>query len=170
MSAVEQETSDSVPEQDILKSVTAFLFQEAKVLDALDYDAWLALFTEDARYWIPLNKNAQDHASELNHAYDDLTMLRIRADRINQPDGWGQQPPPATARIIGNIEVDAQADGTVLAESSFICWQWYRDNVSTMGGRLYHTLVPSGNCWKIRMKKVELPVPEVITGSAGIMY
>ncbi|MBC6427725.1 MAG: aromatic-ring-hydroxylating dioxygenase subunit beta [Cellvibrionales bacterium] len=157
-------------DQALLQSVTAFLYQEAKYLDALDYDSWLGLFTEDARYWIPLKRDAKDHAAELNHAYDNLLMLRLRAERKSTPDGWGQQPPPATSRVIGNIEVAQQTDGTVQAECTFICWQWYRGKTGSMGGRLFYTLEPAGDSWKIRFKKVQLPAPEVITGADGVMY
>lgn len=36
----------------------AFLFREARLLDERRLDDWLALFTDDSRYWIPSGAGA----------------------------------------------------------------------------------------------------------------
>ena len=35
----------------------AFLYQEAELLDERRYEEWLELFTEDARYLMPMRRN-----------------------------------------------------------------------------------------------------------------
>lgn len=40
------------PEVDI-RDVEAFLYREARYADENDYDAWEALWTDDAIYWVP---------------------------------------------------------------------------------------------------------------------
>ena len=44
--------------QDILASVTAFLYREAAIMDEHRYDDWLRLWHPDALYWIPIDDNA----------------------------------------------------------------------------------------------------------------
>ena len=35
------------------KDLVDFVYREARLLDEMRYDAWLALFTEDGYYWMP---------------------------------------------------------------------------------------------------------------------
>lgn len=36
-----------------LRQVEQFLYREARYADEHDYDAWEALWTDDALYWVP---------------------------------------------------------------------------------------------------------------------
>ena len=35
------------------KDLVDFVYREARLLDEMRYDEWLALFTEDGYYWMP---------------------------------------------------------------------------------------------------------------------
>src|SRR5215510_2344325 len=48
-----------------------FLFHEARLLDTGRYEEWLALFTEDATYWLPLERNQKDPLETSSLVYDD---------------------------------------------------------------------------------------------------
>ena len=37
--------------------VEQFLYLEARLLDTQQYEAWLELFTDDATYWVPLERD-----------------------------------------------------------------------------------------------------------------
>src|SRR5690606_1432133 len=45
--------SPAVLSADDIRGVEQFLFQEVQYLDDRDFDAWLALWDEDGRYWMP---------------------------------------------------------------------------------------------------------------------
>ena len=42
------------------RTIEAFLYREARLADENRYDEWLALWTDDARYWIPSNSYDYD--------------------------------------------------------------------------------------------------------------
>ncbi|HEX2173140.1 MAG TPA: aromatic-ring-hydroxylating dioxygenase subunit beta, partial [Dehalococcoidia bacterium] len=79
-----------------------FLYHEAELLDARRYREWLALFAEDARYWVPLRENQTDPENELNIIYDDHGRLDDRLYRLEGGYALAQDPPSRTARTISN--------------------------------------------------------------------
>ena len=40
--------------------VESFLYREARLMDEHAYDEWLALWTDDALYWVPCNEDDID--------------------------------------------------------------------------------------------------------------
>ena len=44
-------------------NVAQFLYHEARLLDTGQLEAWLDLFTEDATYWVPLERGQKDPPS-----------------------------------------------------------------------------------------------------------
>jgi 3-phenylpropionate/cinnamic acid dioxygenase small subunit len=50
--------TDALIQRLLLKEeIEEFLAAEADLLDAREFGAWLALFTEDCRYWMPMARN-----------------------------------------------------------------------------------------------------------------
>ena len=47
-----------------LRKIEQFLYDEASLLDQPDLDSWMALYTEDGNYWMPV---AVDQADPINH-------------------------------------------------------------------------------------------------------
>ena len=47
-----------------LRKIEQFLYDEANLLDQPDLDSWIALYTEDGSYWMPV---AVDQADPINH-------------------------------------------------------------------------------------------------------
>src|ERR1700732_723285 len=41
------------------QEIEDFLYREADLLDERHYDEWLALLTEDVRYWMPMRRNGK---------------------------------------------------------------------------------------------------------------
>lgn len=39
------------------EEIEELLYREAELLDERRYEDWLDLFTEDARYWMPMRRN-----------------------------------------------------------------------------------------------------------------
>ena len=46
--------------QALRPAVEAFLYREARLIDEGQFDEWLTLFTEDAHYWCPSNRDDVD--------------------------------------------------------------------------------------------------------------
>ncbi len=138
-------------------AIEAFLYEEARLLDDGEYEAWVDLFTDDGILWIPCNKPDVDPARELNLAYDTKARLRERVDRIRSEFFWSQEPASRTCRLVSNITLKEPADGDdCMVESRFVLMELRRHKQNLFGGTNRHRLVRSGEGWKIREKLVRL--------------
>ena len=43
----------------LAREIEQFLYAEAELLDQRRFNEWLDLFTEDARYWMPIKRNVK---------------------------------------------------------------------------------------------------------------
>ena len=59
-----------------------FAWLEADLLDHACYDEWLALWTPQARYVVPIDPAATEFEDCLNYIYDDHEMRRKRTERL----------------------------------------------------------------------------------------
>lgn len=96
------------------QAAEAFLFREARLLDEGRLDDWLALFTDDCLYWLPIVDD--DSGLEPSIIHDDRTRLEERVFRLNETRAYAQDPPSRTQHNISNVEVveDTGTHGRVL--------------------------------------------------------
>ncbi|GAB2450493.1 3-phenylpropionate/cinnamic acid dioxygenase subunit beta [Nocardia tengchongensis] len=110
-------TADPKPvehlDTDLYLEVMAFSAREARLLDEERYREWLALFTEDATYWVPGIENRSRHDRSGTHAphrmayFDDtIADLRHRVDRFTAPTAWAEDPATRHLHVISNIEIE----------------------------------------------------------------
>jgi 3-phenylpropionate/cinnamic acid dioxygenase small subunit len=95
----------TVPDPDLYREVTQFLYREARFQDAHDYDEWEALWTDDAVYWVPANGTDTDPEREMSLIYDNRSRIALRIRQLKTGRRHSQTPPSQLARIIGNIEL-----------------------------------------------------------------
>jgi hypothetical protein len=83
------------------RDLIGFVVHEARLLDELRFDEWLELFTEDGRYWMPLEYGQTDPILRNSLFYDDKLLLKIRVERLKknlQPEAEDAMPSrPASA-------------------------------------------------------------------------
>ena len=144
-----------------LKAVEAFLYTEAGLLDRPDLESWMSLFTEDGTYWMPAMEDQPDPLNYISHFYDDRVMMEIRKRNFVHPRASSKDSPVRCSHLIGNVQasVDPGA-GMVTATSNFHVLMWYREEQRAYAGTYEHLLVPDGDSFRIRQKKVELINPE----------
>ncbi|MBD8688528.1 hypothetical protein RHIZ_16475 [Rhizobium skierniewicense] len=92
-----------------LQELAEFVWHEAELLDRCDYDAWLALWTTDGRYVLPVAPG-DDYANNLNLAYDDAHMRKLRIERFQQGFSISSAPPADTVRTVSRFVLES-ADG-----------------------------------------------------------
>ncbi|MEU6580558.1 3-phenylpropionate/cinnamic acid dioxygenase subunit beta [Nocardia sp. NPDC046763] len=122
--------------------VVAFAAREARLLDEERYPEWLALFTEDATYWVPGIENRGRHDHSGTHAphrmayFDDTVAdLRHRVDRFTAPTAWAEDPATRHLHVISNIEVEScEVPGELTVRSVFVN---YRGQGGTDSAILY---------------------------------
>ena len=64
-----------------LREIEQFLYAEARYADEHDYDAWEALWTDDAIYWVPAGGDLTDPSGQMSVIYDNRSRI---ATRLNQ--------------------------------------------------------------------------------------
>jgi benzoate/toluate 1,2-dioxygenase subunit beta len=141
-----------------IREIEDFLYREAALLDARRYDDWLALVTDDVRYWIPAGGDDVDPTRAVSVVYDDRRALAERLARIQHPAAHCQTPPPRTSRMVTNIRLDGAdppAD-EIHVDSVFALFASRLGEQHTFGGRYAHRLRRVEGAWRIAAQHVYL--------------
>ena len=136
-------------------AVEQALHHEARLLDDRLYRRWLARFTPDCVYWIPLDPEG-DPRRQVSFLFDDRRRM---ADRIGLLEtGWAhsQIPPSRTCRTVSNVEAWPDDGGDTLARCSTVTWEYRRGRVTPFVSRNDYSLARLGEDWAIRHKIVRL--------------
>ena len=133
------------------------LEREARLLDQLRYDEWLALYTSECIYWVPSTPAAGDPRREISVMFDDRRRLEDRIFRFRTGYAWSQAPASRTVRLITNVEVFATArEDTRMLRSNFLISEFWGDETRVLTGWAGHRVVRDGEAWKIQAKQVNL--------------
>jgi len=133
------------------------LEREARLLDQLNYEDWLALYTAQCIYWVPSTPNAGDPRREIAVMFDDRRRLEDRIYRLRTGFAWSQAPASRTVRLITNVEVFATArEDACMLRSNFLISEFWGDETRILTGWAGHRVVRDGGAWKIEAKQVNL--------------
>ena len=133
------------------------LEREARLLDQLRYDDWLALYAAECIYWVPSTPGAGDPRREISVMFDDRRRLEDRIYRFRTGFAWSQAPASRTVRLITNVEVFATAhDDARMLRSNFLISEFWGDETRVLTGWAGHRVVRDGEGWKIQAKQVNL--------------
>jgi len=144
---------------DTQRQVEQFLYRQAEILDDCRWDDWLALFTPDGRYWMPVTRDQNQWDGVPNIFNEDIFIMEMRARRVVHPHAHSQHPPMRLSHVVSNVvvEKDDPRTGEVLARSKFYAAEFRRDNVRHFAGTYRHTLKRDGNGgFKIKLQRVDL--------------
>ena len=139
-----------------LAEAEKFLIHEARLLDEARYDEWLALFTEDGWYWVPIEYGQKSPFDTVSLIYDDRRLLETRVRRLSNPSMHSQNPPSRASRIIANVTVEEGADDAVTIRSKFSMVEYRRNEQRFFAGTCFHRLVGTGAATRIAWKRVDL--------------
>lgn len=139
------------------EQVENFLYHEARLMDTSAYDDWLALYADDALYWVPCNTDDVDPSRHISIYYEDRTRLRERLDRLKSGAAHAQEPRSQLLRIISNVEIDGEdATGEVTVHANFHLTELRRSRQRLIAGRTLHKLRPHNGSFQIVLRKVML--------------
>jgi 3-phenylpropionate/cinnamic acid dioxygenase small subunit len=146
--------------------IAQFLYYEARLMDAHRYDDWLALWEDDATYWVPCGDDESDPARSVSVIFDRGRQLRNRIQRLKETL-WLKERAPRLKRLVSNIEIEPAADGPIVVRSSFILVELHRHRQILWAGESTHHLAADGGGFRIRFKKVLLlnsdePLPNLM--------
>lgn len=151
----EQRAMDSSEFNPTLAACEAFLVHEARLLDEARFDEWLALYTTDARYWVPSEPAQQSPRDTVSLMYDDRRLLETRIRRLASPRIYSQEPRSRTSRIVANVTIEKQEANAVHLRSKFSMVEYRRNDQRLFAGTTFHTLISNGQ-FKIAWKRVDL--------------
>jgi 3-phenylpropionate/cinnamic acid dioxygenase small subunit len=133
------------------------LEREARLLDQLRYEDWLAMYARECIYWVPSTPNAGDPRCEIAVMFDDRRRLEDRIYRLRTGFAWSQAPASRTVRLISNVEVFAAACGEArMLRSNFLISEFWGDETRVLTGWAGHRVLQDGSGWKIQAKQVNL--------------
>ena len=147
-------------------AIERFLFHEARLMDGHRLDEWLALWDDDATYWVPCNDDDIDPLRNVSVIYDRRGQLRNRIQRIKETL-WLKDHAPRLRRIVGNVEVESSSAEEVVVGSNFILTELHHHRQTIWAGSSVHRLIPNGDAFRIKSKKVVLlnndePLPNML--------
>lgn len=91
--------------------IVEFLYREADMLDNNRFDEWLALFTEDIRYEMPVRTTQMlskgPGFQEMAFFDDNIHSLRTRIKRLQTDAAWAETPPSRTRHFVSNVLLSA---------------------------------------------------------------
>ena len=133
------------------------LEREARLLDQLRYEDWLALFARECIYWVPATPHAGDPRREVAVMFDDRRRLEDRVYRLRTGFAWSQAPASRTVRQITNVEVFAtDAMAVRMVRSNFLISEFWGDETRLLAGWSGHRFVDRDGRWEIEAKQVNL--------------
>jgi len=133
------------------------LEREARFLDQLRYDDWLAMYAAECVYWVPSTPKAGDPRREIAIMFDDRRRLEDRIYRMRTGFAWSQAPASRTARLVTNVEVFSTVrDDARMVRSNFLISEFWGDETRQLTGWAAHRVVRDHAGWKIQAKQVNL--------------
>jgi 3-phenylpropionate/cinnamic acid dioxygenase small subunit len=147
------------------------LYREAELLDERRYEEWLDLFTDDARYWMPMRRNVPSDELEREFTREGVDVnwfdegkdtLTRRVKQIRTGIHWAEQPPSRICHMVSNVQiVDASPPGPapteVAVKSRFLL---YRNRVETetdfLVGKREDVWRRVNGDWRIARRKIIL--------------
>lgn len=135
-----------------------FLMHEARLLDDARFDEWLALFTDDAQYWVPSEPGQDNPRDTVSLIYDDRRLLETRVRRLASPRIYSQEPRSRTSRIVTNVTIERLwgDNSACVVRSKFQLIEFRRNEQKLFAGTYFHHLVHQHDATRIRVKRVDL--------------
>lgn len=146
--------------------IEEFLYHEVDLLDERRYDEWLALFADDARYWMPMRRNVPHDEPEreftragldVNWFDEGKDTLTRRVRQIQTGIHWAEEPPSRICHMISNVQIVAATPSEVTVKCRFLI---YRNRVETetdfLVGKREDVLRRVDGGWRIAHRKIVL--------------
>jgi 3-phenylpropionate/cinnamic acid dioxygenase small subunit len=162
--------------------IAQFFYTEAELLDERRYDEWLALLTDDIRYWMPMRRNVKfgDTEREFTRETDDISWfdegkdtLTRRVRQIQTGIHWAEEPRSRIAHMVSNVQLLSVTpdEREVVAKSRFLI---YRNRAETetdiLIGKREDTLRRDGDGWSIARRKIVLDQNVLMTKNLTFFF
>lgn len=150
-------------ELDADRIAAATIFREARLLDSGEWADWVAMYQDDAVYWVPAWLDEYETTTDPNTQvsllyHDNRRGLEERIARIESRKSITALPLPRTVHQISNLETTVTETGDIACHAVFSV-HVYDVRVAkghVHHGRYQHLLTRNGETWKIARKVITL--------------
>jgi 3-phenylpropionate/cinnamic acid dioxygenase small subunit len=141
-----------------LAALADFVYREARLIDEKRLDEWYELFTEDARYWMPLTRGQPEGETHTSLFYEDKLLLKVRIERLRSPNAFSQQSPSFCQHVLQQpaVEEADEVANRYLVRTPFLYAESQLDRQLILAGVCWHHLCCIDGALRIRLKKIEL--------------
>ncbi len=150
--------------------VEDFLYHEARLLDTQRYEEWLELFTDDATYWVPLERNQTDPFETSSIMHDDRTLLELRVKQARHPRAHARLPLARTVHQVGNVLILEETPEAIRVASTLQLVEWRQEKQRVWGALVEHELRRAGDGFRIAHKRVDLVNSEAELDGIAILF
>lgn len=135
-----------------------FVLHEVRLLDDQRFDEWLALFAEDGRYWMPLERGQTERKLHCSLMDEDTLLLKVRIERLHGARTFSQQPGSRCHHLLQQPSVESrdEAAGVYVTRTAFHYVETRLDEQQLYAGWATHTLKASLQGLRIQLKRVDL--------------
>lgn len=134
-----------------------FIYDEARLLDEGDFEAWLALFSEDGRYWVPLKGRAQTEGERHNAIADETPLLlRLRVARLRGDRAHSQQVRSQCQHVLQLPRLLSSEAGVHSLYTPFTYAESRGEDMVVLHGHYLHRLRETPEGLRIALKRVNL--------------
>jgi benzoate/toluate 1,2-dioxygenase beta subunit len=134
-----------------------FLYREARLADAHDYDAWEALWTDDAVYWVPAGgQSASDPTTQVSVLFDNRSRIGTRVRQLKTGKRHSQNPNSSLCRLITNVELLGDHDGDTVVGATMLAVESRDRGTTIWAGRCEYRLRRVDGELRMSWKKVLL--------------
>jgi len=136
--------------------IERLLYQEARLLDQGRLDEWLALFTDDLTYWVPLEASQADPRTTVSLIYNDRRLLEVRVRQFKHPRAHARVPAPRTVHQVSNVLVLEDDGREIRIASTLVMIEYRKERQRVWGALVEHRLRRTAEGLRIAAKRVDL--------------
>jgi 3-phenylpropionate/cinnamic acid dioxygenase small subunit len=145
---------DNPSERDLFRMLVE---KEARLLDQLRFDEWLAMYAPECIYWVPGTPDAGDPRREIAISFDDRRRMEDRIYRLRTGYAWSQAPKSRTVRMVSNVEVFTAKQGDArMVRSNLLISEFRVDGTRYLSGWCGHRFTRTAHRWEIQARQVNL--------------
>ena len=144
-------------EADGVEAIQQLIRLETACLNKGDLENWIALFTDDGYYWMPLEEEHRDPEMHDSLIYDNRALMEMRKHNLASPLAPSMELDIRSVRILSDIEIQLvdTADNEVDV-SAFVIAVIYQKQKNTYAGKVAYRLVNADGGLQIGVKRVDL--------------
>ncbi len=160
MTAVSERLADRSTDPSVIPLTEAeqFVYREARLSDAHDYDGWEALWTDDAIYWVPAGgESAEDPTTQVSVLFDNRSRIGTRVRQLKSGKRHSQIPKSNVVHSISNVEIlGRHENGDTEVAAALLAVECRERGTVLWAGRVEYRLRRVGDEIKLSWKKVTL--------------